>query len=203
MDKKIPFTKCDKTNFTYVKSKLENFGYKFEAIDPIQNAPYIIINRCDELGIVTNYALDNPAIHNDYNRYFEPNIDIFIHKCAELMGFDQSFIKSDLQSGMVVKLRNGEKYLVVGDMLIERNGFMRLCDYNDKLLRNTEPYVKGISEKYDIMVVYDKTDAWGGGFASGLHYGNIIWEREEIQEFTMEEIANKLGIPVNKFRIKG
>lgn len=122
------------------------------------------------------------------------NFELYFEKYPKQTNMKQ-FTKEDLQSGMVVKLRNGRKYLVVEDLLIGRDGFMRLYKYNDDLTLNT-------GTEYDIVMVYKKTDSWGEGFVSGLHHGNIIWEREEIKEFTMQEIADKLGIPVKQLRIK-
>lgn len=106
--------------------------------------------------------------------------------------------KSDLKSGMVVKTRNKELFLVVGDLLISETGFMTLTSF-DINLKNK------LVHTYDIMEIYKSTTQWGNGFSKGLYYrskDNPIWKREEIREVTLQEIAEKFDIPVENLRIK-
>lgn len=113
----------------------------------------------------------------------------------------KDFKKKDLESGMVVMSNSGTYYLVVGNALVDTIGYLNLDDYDDNL--RFEDGISG-SRCFDIKEVYEKkSTSWGFGFAKSLTRGlTLIWKREDIQEFTLKEIADKLGIPVDKIRIK-
>lgn len=85
---KIPFTKCNEKTFNYIKSKLESWGYIFEDIDNIEIYCYLIINGFGNLGKVSNFDFEDPLFHTRYNRYYEPNIEIFLQKAAKLKGYN-------------------------------------------------------------------------------------------------------------------
>ena len=55
--------------------------------------------------------------------------------------------KKDLKSKMIVKLRNGEFYLVVDDVLVRENSFNLLSNYDEFLLHDE-------GENYDVVEVY-------------------------------------------------
>lgn len=117
------------------------------------------------------------------------------------------FTKKDLKTGMVVKTKNNTMFLVVGDKLISTTGFGLLNEYKDDLTINDQPD-PDIQSGFDIIEVYDDINGWGFGFSRALSYieekkyGKLIWKRKEIKEVTMQEIADKLGIPVENLRIK-
>jgi hypothetical protein len=56
--------------------------------------------------------------------------------------------KKELKSKMIVKLRNGDFYLVVDDVLVKENCFILLSTYDDFLL-------SGDGECYDVVEVYE------------------------------------------------
>lgn len=85
---KIPFTKCNEKTFNYIKPKLESWGYVFESINDIELYCYFIINQYNNLGNVTNFRFEDPLLHTRYNRYYEPNIEIFLQKAAKLKGYN-------------------------------------------------------------------------------------------------------------------
>lgn len=111
----------------------------------------------------------------------------------------KEFTKNDLKSGMVVKLRNGEKYLVVDDLLITSDGFMRLSSYNINMICNVTN--NDFAVKYDIMEVYAKTYSWGSGFKINLNHGELLWKRKEIKHYTKEDIAKMINMNVDDFVI--
>lgn len=106
--------------------------------------------------------------------------------------------KSDLIAGKhVVETRDEEKYLIFDSkkgkfMFGVRGGFMDLKDY-DESLKLIDNY-----EYFDITKVYElKCPASQCSIKERCEeYLNLIWERTEPKEMTMEELEKELGYPV-------
>lgn len=115
--------------------------------------------------------------------------------------------KSDLKTGMVVEMRNREKYLVMlnpdcedRDLISFSGGFMPLCEFGDDLAAND-----GDTE-WDIVKVY-RTGANVCYIVSNtgiaMKHAQLLWERtEKTVEMTIAEIEEKLGVKNLKI-IKG
>ena len=108
------------------------------------------------------------------------------------------FEKSDLKSGMLVELRNGRYYTVVMDYETEHHGtgamfgkgggFIHIDIYNNDLTNN-------LLGEFDIVKVY-KPKCDGDVLSDDIHDFNLIWEREQIKEMTVDEISEALGYKV-------
>ena len=111
----------------------------------------------------------------------------------------KEFTKKDLKTGMIVELATGTRYLLVNDTLIGATGQMNFSHYNENLIYDGDSI-------YNINKVYLKEECyWGLGFNRNLDtlcHTTLLWERPEIIEMSVEEIAEKLGIPANQLRIK-
>lgn len=66
----------------------------------------------------------------------------------------KKFTPSDLKTGMVVVVRNGESFLVYGNRLIGDLGFVNIHHYNDSMEHNIKLVDREISMQYDIQRVY-------------------------------------------------
>ena len=79
--------------------------------------------------------------------------------------------KSDLKTGMVVELRNENKYLVMNDSILNLDGWDKMSNYEDDLTSRA-------FDSLDILKVYE---TGGGSFKSMFLNSNLtlIWEREE------------------------
>lgn len=88
----------------------------------------------------------------------------------------------DVQFGDILTLRNGERYVYVNDRMYgekdyyTRNGSTPTLWYNDDLTENEN------HKSQDIMKVERE--------------GQIIYEREDVREMTVEEISKALGYEV-------
>ena len=96
----------------------------------------------------------------------------------------QNFTKADLKNFMVVKVRNGWAYVVVDNLLIGKDGFLRLCDYNKDLTCRDYPHL------FDIISVFDGSHhGFGCGFNTYIDRviedNVIIWERKEKKEIKL------------------
>jgi len=98
--------------------------------------------------------------------------------------------KSDLENRMVVECRNGNKYMVVDDMLLSTDGYNYLSSYTSDLFIKTTLTTEFLSE-YDIMKVYKQIDVFDFDIAN-----NIIWERTEVKEVTMADVEKKFGCKI-------
>lgn len=105
--------------------------------------------------------------------------------------------KSDLKPGMVVEYENGEKRLVVtinnGLYLISRFSFEDVKSFNKNLTCNS-------GSKINIVKIYQPKGA--ANLTTLLECNNCIWERPKETVLTMQEIADKFGIPVEQLKIK-
>jgi hypothetical protein len=89
--------------------------------------------------------------------------------------------KKDIKNLMVVVLETKEygPYLVVDDIIISKDGYMNLCEYNDDL---TFP-----EKKWSITKVYEP-QGFGLGFSvlENLEGVKLIWERQPKRKVTYE-----------------
>ena len=105
--------------------------------------------------------------------------------------------KSDLKPGMVVEYASGEKRLVVtinnALYLISRASFADVESFNDDLTCSNNPDI-------NIVKIYLPREA--ASLSALFECKNCIWERQKETVLTIQEIADKFGIPVEQIRIK-
>lgn len=109
----------------------------------------------------------------------------------------------ELKSGMIVRLRNNGKRIVIGrhDNMVTLAAIhvgIYEIEY-DALLKNSADKSQDImrvfipTSKTPLFLLLDPTD---------FEDLKLIWERPEIVEVTMQEVADKFGIPLEELRIK-
>lgn len=103
------------------------------------------------------------------------------------------FTKADLETGMVVEYRDGDRRLVINDYLYGFNYWMRIGSYDDSLLYLGSPGL-------DIMRVYriNVNNLRILKKVFELRNLELIWERQEesepeVEEMTLAEIEKELG----------
>lgn len=106
--------------------------------------------------------------------------------------------KLDLKPGMIVEYANGERRLVVSInnklYLISSHMFATVKSFSDDLKCDTNP-------DRNIVKVYQPKEA--SSLISLLNNcNNCIWVRPKETVLTMQEIADKFGIPVEQLKIK-
>lgn len=94
-------------------------------------------------------------------------------------------LKEILTDRRVVELRNGERYLIVGDFLMGENDYFIKSDFTDDLANH------GL-RKFDIVRIYGEIPRIGA-----INYKNldIIWEWKP-KKMTKEEIEEALGYEI-------
>lgn len=101
--------------------------------------------------------------------------------------------KSDLKNGMVVEMRDRDKYMVLKTRFFEaivsgEEGYEYLSDYAEDLT------FEGVDE-LDIVAIYEPQNA-GDALENEWDYLEPIWERTELKELTVAEIEKQLGYKV-------
>lgn len=102
------------------------------------------------------------------------------------------FTKKDLKNGDVVKFKNGENAIAVVDTgtFVFADGYLKFEDVNSDLTYNG--VIRG--DKYTVMAVRRPTrssECHLELFEMGL--GNLVYERKEVEEMTLEEVCKALG----------
>ena len=107
------------------------------------------------------------------------------------------FTQDDIKSGMKIQYRNGDYRLVT-----EFNGNLFLSGYSAQLDLYEYENFSTNCEHFDIVKVIKPTASEHQMF-DRLDEGEVVWkeelEKQEIPEYTVEELQDKLGI---KFKIK-
>lgn len=119
-----------------------------------------------------------------YSRYdFYEQIGYTILEWSDYM--KNEFTKADLKDGMVVEYRNGNRRLVIVNMLIGEDGFLTLDSFrenleNIKFMEHTIVKIFKIKEAMTFNYILDDKNL------------ELIWERNEAKKMTAEEMRKKL-----------
>lgn len=103
---------------------------------------------------------------------------------------------SDLKTGMVVEMRNKNRYLVVNDYFIANTGYMTFKKYDENMMCISKYYHEG-----DIMKVWAQKELCGlysmltTDWLDEDRFGHLIWNREngDYVDMTIEEVCEALG----------
>jgi hypothetical protein len=104
------------------------------------------------------------------------------------------FTKDMLEVGMLVKLKNGNRAVVMQYggglyLMINNNECAYLDEYNDDLTYDDDEW-----RSEDIMEVYSlSNDITSLDFLFITDYRNLLWKREKVKEMTLDEIEKALG----------
>ena len=110
--------------------------------------------------------------------------------------------KSELRTGMIVTLRNGDRYMVFRgiqtnytneDVLVcpDETGWTRLESYNEDMTQK-----ENRNDLFDIMEVWEADYPLYFMSSNKEDHYFLIWEREEPKEMTMAEIEAALGYKI-------
>ena len=99
----------------------------------------------------------------------------------------EEFTKSDLKNRMVVEYRNGERRMVVDNVLVGNTLFGYLEEYNDDLT-NKEFSILDIMKVYDVICNLEALIS--------PRCLRLLWQRSEVKEVTMAEVEEKFGCKV-------
>ena len=134
--------------------------------------------------------------YSSYSFAKDTGARIYLCKIITLNEYMKNFSKEDLKPGMVVEYKNSERRLVVDINselnLIANNSFAMLKDFNNDLTCNNHS---------DLSIVAVYTPEIIESLSTMLRAKNLVWKRPEEVTLTMQEIADKFGIPVEQLKI--
>lgn len=117
---------------------------------------------------------------------------------------NREFTKSDLRSGDVILRRNGDVEIVcleTGTLICQTGGWNDLLDINEDLIYKL--YCNHLVSEHDIMAVRrprEPGDCQFSAFDEKL--GELIYERKEVKEMTLEEVCKELGREIKIIKSK-
>lgn len=122
-------------------------------------------------------------------RNFEELQKHFVSKFELVEDKPEQFTKADLKTGMRVKLRDGDTYIILQNVQTEHYGFQNI------FLASQNGYEVGSSIKndltwdgdpdWDIIEVYDKPS--NSEILDETKFGKLLWQRPEPMILTIEE----------------
>ena len=98
------------------------------------------------------------------------------------------FTKADLNDEMVVELRNKNRYIKLGERLLNFDGWIPLDNYADNLCNGY------IDKEFDIVKVFKVNTNRVNDLKMVLRdkYLEPVWKRDEVKRMTAEEMRQKL-----------
>lgn len=191
---KIPCIKYNPKNWEYIKQTLESFGYVQYKLDRWDECPYIVINLGNRLGLYSN--VKGTAIRDTYDRVIIDNEEEFLERAAKLKG--KTYKRNDVMEINGVEIKPGMVFVTnpedENDIFIvfpTKDG-LSVVGYFTSYFNPLKSFYRDYKD--NIIEIHDLSD---GHSITG---GKILWEKSK--EYTMQEIADKLGIPVEQLRIK-
>lgn len=191
MEKAIVTKDFNNNQLEYLLQYLINRGYKWhqKELQTIGDIKYFGNDKIEVLYL--DYT--SHIIHYSGIKYLRDHLPRY--KVITLN--DLPMRKSDLKPGMVIEYANKEKRLVVTInaelFLISRASFAEVRSFNEDLTYDGDP-------KLNIVKVYQPKEA--ASLSTLLQCDNCIWARPKEIVLTMQEIADKFGIPVEQLKIK-
>lgn len=191
---KIPCILCNPKLWEYISPNLIKWGYKYY-IEPDPKwdlFPILIINWCGNIGNLNN---DNYASIKNHNRKLLTNVEEFLEKAAELKGFiykrkDTMEINGiEIKPGMVIETQSKGIWVVFPT---ERG--LSVIKYQENSWYFLEIFAKYF--KNDIGAIYGLSN--GDSLTGGIK----LWQKPKEIVLTMDQIAEKFGVPIEKLKIK-
>lgn len=140
----------------------------------------------------------------------------YILKCIECRGCDNCFLRNlcisshpacscfTRKDGKSVKFIKMNRPEIKAGMLVEAsdNVYLMIPDKSGNLIglnRNGSTYCSDLDHTYDITVI-----GWPYSYNDDFRYtfGDILWKKPKETVLTMQEIADKFGIPIEQLKIK-
>lgn len=185
-----PRIKYDPEKWEYIKTNLEELGYRLLCLSGWKFCPYIVLDFIGNVGKCSNLSERESS-----NRYEVTNVEEFLEKAAILMGKQykrKDMVKIhdiEIKPGMVITTTNNYFWVVFPT----KKG-LAVVSYQDNSWYFIDNFIKTYKE--NIVSIKDLTEEYT------LSGGNILWEKPKEVVLTMQEIADKFDIPLKNLRIK-
>ena len=160
------------------KNERGNYLKDYEKINCLQA-------YCDKQVTCNKCSLRNIDGSDGCTGLIEDWEDEKVDKAYKMIFKEEKALKEFLVDRRVVELRNGERYLIVGDFFMGENDYFIKGDFTDDLTNH------GL-RKFDIVRIYEEIPKIGALYYKDL---DIIWERKP-KKMTKKEIEEALGYEI-------
>lgn len=194
---KIPCIKCTPELWEYIKPYLKEWGYTTDDFSEKFNEqfPILILNWSDRIG----YYGFGFIKHLDENRILIDDVEEFLERAAKLKGF--TYKRKDIMEINGVKIKPG--MVLIGKDWSGRERILVAfpVSYGIAFATVVSEYTTWTSDyTTQIKELREIRDKANGDL---IDNGKLLWEKpKEEVVLTMQDIADKFGIPVGQLRIK-
>lgn len=140
---------------------------------------------CDKQAVCNKCPLRNINDNNGCTGLIEDWEEEKIDMAYEMILKEEKILKEFLIDRRVVELRNGDRYLVIGNLLMGVSDYFIKDDFTDDLVNH------GL-HKLDIVRIYEDIHRIGALHDTNLR---IVWERKS-KKMTKKEIEEALGYEI-------
>lgn len=185
-----PRIKYDPEKWKYIKTNLEELGYRLLCLSGWKFCPYIVLDFTGSVGKCSNLSERESS-----NRYEVTNVEEFLEIAAILMG--KQYKRKDMvkihdikiKPGMVITTTNNYFWVV-----FPTEKGLAVISYETNSWYLIDNFINHYKEK--IISIRDLSKG------TRLSEGNILWKKPKEVVLTMQEIADKFDIPLKNLRIK-
>ena len=137
------------------------------------------------------------CFYADYICRLDLNIDVSPYDISKECPIkkERNMTKDKLKNGMVVETRNGNRYIVINDKFVRKNGWITFDGYKSDLVCTSDGALDIVKvfmpHSADLIVTFLKEYDYG-----------LCWTRTEPKKVTMAEVEEKFGCKVEIVREK-
>ena len=150
----------------------------------------ILSSQCSVSYSGKQLKINNVDVYNDiiiFEGYSNRSLYLYfryvdLEATEKLIKGEKTMTKSDLKDGMVVKLRNEDKRLVLCGKLLALKGYDNISSYTDDLKNKND-------SNYDIIKVYNNHAYNIDEIFKSL---SLIWERKSEAEIKLDSIEKQI-----------
>lgn len=186
-----PRIKYDPKRWEYIKTNLKKLDYRILCLSRWEFCPYIVLDLRGEIGKCSNLSERESS-----NRYEVTDAEEFLERAAILIG--KQYKRKDMVKINGIEIKPGMGIYV--------------NDTTSDNLYIVIPTKKGLG-----VISYGKAHSWDyinnflkenfqnivavSDISEDALADNIIWEKSKEVVLTMQEIADKFGIPIKQLKI--
>lgn len=198
---KIPCIKCTPKLWEHIKPYLEGWGYDTSSVTNSWYAcPTLVINSGGDLGKCCNFSVPGLQV---FNRELVTEVREFLERAAKLRGYkykpkniimDMTVINGiEITPGMGIYLHNttAENLYIV---IPTKNGLAVVAYGQSCTWLNIRDFI--LRYMNDIVAICDLPHGQS-------IEGEFLWKKPEKIVLTLQEIADKLNVPLEYLRVEG
>lgn len=186
---KTPRIKYDPEKWEYIKTNLEELGYRILCLSKWEFCPYIVLDFIGNTGNCSNLSELESS-----NRYEVTDIEEFLERAAILMGKQykrKGMVKIngiEIKPGMIITTTNNYFWVA-----FPTEKGLAVISYETNSWYLIDNFINNYKEK--IISIRDLSKG------RSLSEGDILWEKPKKVVITKKEVADKFGVSIENLTI--